>query len=259
MSPPKPLYLIGDTAINILIHPCRNCGKAFEANPSRVKHGRELDCSRVCSYEYRGRQKRQELFTNCARCSKEIKTTESRIEKARDKFCSKECANPISLVCCMNCGKEFRRAISAIKNSCFCSTDCAYSSDIRKQTSKANHEIQMSDPKSRDKWEKGIKTRTESESWRKNNFFQKGALHPFFSNGKSRARVIDYKYKQWRKAVFARDGFKCQHCGENKYLNAHHIKSWAKFPEDRYLLENGISLCVLCHLKVHGKKPKSKI
>lgn len=58
------------------------------------------------------------------------------------------------------------------------------------------------------------------------------------------------KYKQWRTAVFKRDNFTCQKCGITKCcLEAHHIKSWAKYPKSRYKLNNGLTLCQKCHLK----------
>lgn len=59
-------------------------------------------------------------------------------------------------------------------------------------------------------------------------------------------------YKQWRKAVYKRDGYVCQDCGTKKDLQAHHIKPWQRYPELRYEVNNGITLCRKCHLKAHG-------
>ena len=56
------------------------------------------------------------------------------------------------------------------------------------------------------------------------------------------------EYKQWRSDVFQRDNWTCQTCKTRGiYLEAHHIKSWAKFPELRYEVSNGITLCLPCH------------
>lgn len=60
------------------------------------------------------------------------------------------------------------------------------------------------------------------------------------------------RYRQWRKAVFVRDKFQCQHCGTTKNLQAHHIKSWMRSEELRYDVTNGITLCRKCHLNAHG-------
>lgn len=65
-----------------------------------------------------------------------------------------------------------------------------------------------------------------------------------------------WKYEDWRKKVFERDGYCCQLChdysrkGHKVYFNAHHIKSWAKFLEERFKVENGITLCRPCHIYV---------
>ena len=57
----------------------------------------------------------------------------------------------------------------------------------------------------------------------------------------------------WRKSVFGRDDFTCQKCGDNKggYLNAHHILPWSKFPEARFDVDNGVTLCRSCHWNYH--------
>ena len=65
------------------------------------------------------------------------------------------------------------------------------------------------------------------------------------------------EYKEWREKVFARDDYTCCNCGERgRRLNAHHILSYANFPELRYDVENGITLCEECHKKCHSKKGK---
>jgi len=56
--------------------------------------------------------------------------------------------------------------------------------------------------------------------------------------------------QQWRKAVFERDNYTCQICGiRGSYLEADHIKPFAFFPELRFELYNGRTLCRSCHDK----------
>jgi len=55
----------------------------------------------------------------------------------------------------------------------------------------------------------------------------------------------------WREAVFKRDDYQCIWGGKehgNK-LNADHIKPFAYFPELRFAIDNGRTLCVDCHRK----------
>ena len=63
------------------------------------------------------------------------------------------------------------------------------------------------------------------------------------------------EYKAWRRAVFERDDFTCQTCGKRGIkLNAHHKKSYAWYPELRYDISNGITLCEACHKSLHRRR-----
>lgn len=59
------------------------------------------------------------------------------------------------------------------------------------------------------------------------------------------------QYKDWRKAVFERDGYACVECGDDTggNLEADHIKRFSKHPELRFAVENGRTLCKPCHRK----------
>ena len=77
-----------------------------------------------------------------------------------------------------------------------------------------------------------------------------GAKNPAWKGGRSEhIRDRDSrKYKKWRKAVFERDNYTCLICGKvGGEINAHHIKSFIKYPLLRYVVSNGMTLCVDCH------------
>lgn len=58
----------------------------------------------------------------------------------------------------------------------------------------------------------------------------------------------NWRYIKWRILVYRRDDFTCQLCKQvGKNLEAHHIKSWSKYPKLRYNINNGITLCKKCH------------
>jgi 5-methylcytosine-specific restriction endonuclease McrA len=68
---------------------------------------------------------------------------------------------------------------------------------------------------------------------------------------------------EWRTAVFIRDNYTCQNCGARNgngfkvILNADHIKPFAYYPDLRFDVSNGRTLCKNCHLKGFMKEVDS--
>lgn len=95
------------------------------------------------------------------------------------------------------------------------------------------------------------KKRTEEQKLKtsgKNHYNWKGGITP--TNQKIRHSS---EYKLWRTAVFERDNYTCVWCGSSNInrnrtvLNADHVKPFALFPELRFAIDNGRTLCVPCH------------
>ena len=75
--------------------------------------------------------------------------------------------------------------------------------------------------------------------------FLRGGITPL--NKKLRTSM---EYKSWRESVFKRDDYTCQECHERGgKLNADHIKPFAYFPDLRFAINNGQTLCIDCHRK----------
>lgn len=63
------------------------------------------------------------------------------------------------------------------------------------------------------------------------------------------------QYGEWRRAVFERDNYTCVKCLQRGgKLTADHIKPWALFPNLRFELANGRTMCWPCH-RAYGVNP----
>jgi hypothetical protein len=92
----------------------------------------------------------------------------------------------------------------------------------------------------------------------KPNYKIRGKNAPNWQGGKTKlSKQIknSLEYKNWRRAVFERDNYTCVICGARNgngkkiELNADHIKPFCNYPELRFVLDNGRTLCRSCHLK----------
>lgn len=71
-----------------------------------------------------------------------------------------------------------------------------------------------------------------------------GVTYPIFALRKTK------EYRLWHNAVLERDGFLCRKCHKStRRLNAHHIFSFTLFPELRFEVSNGLTVCMRCHTK----------
>lgn len=107
-------------------------------------------------------------------------------------------------------------------------------------------------------------TKEQIDAWfimKRDIDFQKEHPHAYMyqENYEDDVKIIRRSgdYAIWRKAVFERDGYTCQFCGEKGgKLNAHHIKKFSDYPALRFVVGNGITLCESCHRKVHRHEIK---
>ncbi|MBT9168338.1 MAG: hypothetical protein DDT19_01683 [Syntrophomonadaceae bacterium] len=105
----------------------------------------------------------------------------------------------------------------------------------------------------------GNQYRVGLSSWNKGLVgYKEGALNNMWNGGVSKINRTErqlamqtIEYKLWRSSVFERDNFTCVECkGHGIKLEADHIKPWRDFPELRYDINNGRTLCKVCHKMV---------
>lgn len=136
---------------------------------------------------------------------------------------------------CKNCGKQFNTPKSYIAKGGgkFCSNNCRY-----------------------------VFKRGDNGANAGGGAWMLGENNPNYIDGKSSERKegrVRYakELNQWRRRVYARDGYQCQECGikprKQGQLNAHHIKHWATHESLRFDINNGITVCIDCHKAIHAR------
>ena len=178
---------------------------------------------------------------------------------------------------CLQCGELFFVRPSRRDTAKFCSISCSnlknkkgveFSDEHKRKIGLANkgkpnffkgkrrpQETRDKMSKNSSHWNKGIKQSSETILKRSKtlprgdkNHLWRGGITPI--NQKIRTSL---EYKLWRRAVFERDNFACIFCrirsgnGEKVVLNADHIKPFSLYPELRFAIDNGRTLCRECH------------
>lgn len=81
--------------------------------------------------------------------------------------------------------------------------------------------------------------------------YNRGPEHPRYRED-ARRRNRSGAHRQWQQAVLNRDGATCQRCGATGVeMHAHHLKSYKDFPDLRFDVTNGETLCYRCHWNEH--------
>lgn len=110
------------------------------------------------------------------------------------------------------------------------------------------------------KWRLGAKI-TEAHK-RKISESNAGKGHPNWIADRSklakRQQRNDYAYVEWRKSVWLRDNYKCKIANPDcaGRIEVHHILGWTAYPELRYQLNNGITLCHAHHPRKRAEEKR---
>jgi hypothetical protein len=64
------------------------------------------------------------------------------------------------------------------------------------------------------------------------------------------------EYRMWRASVIRRDK-RCVVCGTIHNRQAHHMNHATYFQDERYDMDNGVTLCTTCHMQFHCNYKRS--
>jgi 5-methylcytosine-specific restriction endonuclease McrA len=78
---------------------------------------------------------------------------------------------------------------------------------------------------------------------------------PLWKQG--RVKLTGPAFTKWREAVLNRDHWRCRRCNSPERLHVHHIIKRSDIRLDT--LENGITLCHVCHDLAEGKVKNRKL
>lgn len=145
---------------------------------------------------------------------------------------------------CQNCGNEFiirKPSILKHRPAMFCSRQCYY-------VSLKGRDITWGDKITKSLLGKKL-TPEHRQHLRENHVGTTGYKKANPTTPINNLIRKSKEYADWRMAVFITDNFACVLCGSRNNIQADHIKQFAYFPELRFDIDNGRTLCFECHLK----------
>lgn len=198
---------------------CRVCGADFKRIP--CQQFTAVTCSRKCANEW------MRIKAKSARELRPKPDVTYSIPRSR-LYPAKNCGHPTkkgrmwcggckpvgrASVNCAACGTSMSVYASTIGRKTTCSNRCASAVKSTRQKGPASH-----------LWKGGV-------------------------CGKDRRERNSAAASHWRAEVMKRDDYTCQICNKRGgRLSADHILPWSMYPELRYELRNGRTLCWPCHL-----------
>lgn len=138
------------------------------------------------------------------------------------------------------CKKEFVVPNWKRNRAKFCSHSCKSRFHCKKYIAGKPHSEETKKKMSILRLEKGIKG---EKHW---HWLKDRSLLKIYQDSEAKRSP---RYKRWRHEVKIRDNFKCRILNTdcNGRLEVHHILGWTKYPELRYEINNGITLCHFHH------------
>lgn len=242
-----------NSLMKTVVRQCPVCEKTYEADPVRLRIGRQTTCSRECSYRQRADVRRTGVAHACASCGKVVVKVPSHMRsKHGSVFCSRACHYSGR-----STGKSRRIVAGPYRYTP--EGKAALIASARKPKGRRRPHVVtcLNCLKSFDD-QQGYRRRKSGMifcSLECCNAYRVGVNNPAWRGGHP-----EYYGPDWRKArraARARDNHTCQRCGAQpkRAVDVHHIKPVVTFasPNDAHSADNLVSLCHPCHMLVEWR------
>lgn len=250
---------------------CPECDRSFDSKAGLNSHGGQIHDVKPFGVD-----------CVCKNCGKEFQVSQSEYERGVGECCSKACMGELKKdweeCICDFCGDEFEIPKNGAYNGDYCSNDCTAKDSRDRVETKCEYcgdqfEVKQST------YERGEAQHCSVECRVMNNSVARECEYcgDSFRIRKSRVengrgRFCSSKchyawkrsddpnirqtsaYEEWRGDVLERDGYECQDCGSGDDLHTHHIISVSENSDKALDRDNGITVCVDCHVKRHEEQ-----
>lgn len=239
---------------------CDICGTAFKRKPSQI--GQLNYCTKACANIAKAKAAYSKMCNNVGRDFKEWLCYEYLTNKRSIRNIAQEAygnaKNSSSILRWLNqFGVQLRQGGEAVKTQ--------WEGNNQRRIAASRTMKRTMTPELRERITEAMQTPEYKEKQSKTKQGERNGMYGVIGENSPKwnpERTHEQRVKErktnhdrdWRLAVFQRDGYTCTVCGDSRGGNlvAHHIESYAKAKEKRYDVDNGATLCKTCHHALHA-------
>ena len=217
---------------------CKKCSGKYSPTYEEVKNNIEERGCKLLSNEYINCKAKLKIQCSCGEIfemnyenflTRGIKQCKKC--NGRQRYSYEEVKEEIESYGCKLLSEEYVNTVTKLEIQCSCGE--IFYADL--------HSFKGRDKKQCDKC--GLKKRSKENHY---------CYNPNLTEEERQDNIDTNERREWRKKVYERDNYICQCCGkQGRRLNAHHLNGYNWDKDNRYNVDNGVTLCEECHGKFH--------